>query len=355
MIRRYIYAWVVLAFLLASCVPGETSGEAATGARPEGGATTTPPSIPTTAVDECKRPYAESSIWNVPIDWSNARVHPQSPEMMAAFWEGTPWIGSDPYQYAPNIYLVDNNTPLVSVKLRKNRYRDAIDDQTIRYGQPGGEVMVPLPANALPAPGTDAQLVAVNVDTGEEWGIFRGDIVDGKWIADGVYRYHVDNSGIPPEGFTHRGAGVGSLAGIVRPCEVERGYIDHAVTLAYDSACEPTVCEANGWPAFIPPFTKTDGEGLSQYDIPDGARLAILPEITLEQINQACHQVRGCVAWALAMQRYGGFIVDNSGHPKTYAEGDETAHWDAQVWTADMLRDIPPSWYVVLDWNIPIR
>lgn len=351
MMRRIVLL-LVLTCLLVSCVPGKLFGQDAT-ALPSGNDATAIP-IPTKSDDWCKRPYADSSIWNVPIDWTIAREHPQSKEMMAAFWEGDSWIGSNPYQYAPNIYMVDNDTPLVAVKLRKNRFRDALDDQTIRYGQPGGVVMVPLPANALPAPGTDAQLVAVNVDTGEEWGIFRGAIVEGEWIADGVYRYHIDNSGIPPEGFAHRGAGVGSLAGIVRPCEVERGYIDHAVTLAYDSACEPSVCNANGWPAFIPPFTKTDGEGFSKYDIPDGARLAIRPEIALEQINQACGEVRGCVVWVLAMQMYGGFIVDNSDHPKTYAEGDETANWNPDVWTSTMLRDIPPSWYVVLDWNFPM-
>lgn len=353
MIRRYILYWMTLVFALASCVPGGMPGQAAPGALPENDATDEPALLFTKSANECKRPYADSSIWNVPIDWLIARVHPQSAEMMAAFWRGTSWIGSDPNQYASNIYIVDNDTPRVPVKLRKNRFRDALDDLTIRYGQPGGVAMVPLPANALPAPGTDAQLVAVNMETGEEWGLFRADIVAGEWIADGVYRYHIENSGIPPVGFAHRGAGIGSLAGAVRPCEVERGYIDHAVTLAYDSACRPEVCEANGWPAFIPPFTKTDGEGFSKYDIPEGARLAIRPEIAIERIKQACHEVRGCVVWVLAMQRYGGFIVDNSDHPKTYAEGDETAHWDPRVWTPEMLRDIPPSWYVVLDWNIP--
>lgn len=349
---RQIVLWLALTCLLASCVPGNLFGQDATALPPENEAIAV--SIPTKSEGSCKRPYTDSSIWNVPIDWTIAREHPQSQDMMAAFWEGDSWIGSNPYQYAPNIYIVDNNTPLVPVKLRKNRFRDALDDRAIRYGEPGGVVMVPLPAHALPAPGTDAQLVAVNVDTGEEWGIFRGTIVAGEWIVDGVYRYHINNSGIPPEGFAHRGAGVGSLAGIVRPCEVERGYIDHAVTLAYDSACEPSVCNANGWPAFIPPFTKTDGEGFSKYDIPDGARLAIRPEITLEQVNQACDEVRGCVVWVLAMQTYGGFIVDNSDHPKTYAEGDETANWNPDVWTPTMLRDIPSSWYVVLDWNSPV-
>jgi hypothetical protein len=63
--------------------------------------------------------------------------------------------------------------------------------------------------------------------------------------------------------------------------------------------------------------------------------------------------MKGCMLWVLNMQEYGGFIVDDSGHPKTYAEGDATAHWDPAVWSNDMLRNIPPEWYAVIDWNHP--
>src|SRR5512139_875819 len=127
---------------------------------------------------------------------------------------------------------------------------------------------MPLPANARPAPGTDGQLVVINVDSGEEWGLIQGEIgKNGSWYAGGAYRYHIRNSGVPPTGFAQRGAGIGQLAGIVRECEVKRGYIGHAVTLAYDYPCSPEVCAANGWPAVIPPFTKTDGKGGSKYDI----------------------------------------------------------------------------------------
>jgi len=73
----------------------------------------------------------------------------------------------------------------------------------------------------------------------------------------------------------------------------------------------------------------------------------------LEQIRSVCNEIRGCEAWVQAMQQYGGFIVDNSGHPKTYPEGNASAQWDPTMWTEDMLQDIPPDWYVVIDWNYP--
>jgi hypothetical protein len=302
----------------------------------------------------CERPYPGSSIWNVPIDWSIAKIHPMSDLMMSAFFKSDDWIGSDTTRYTPNMYWASDSTPLIPVRLLKNRFRDAINDKQLQFGEPADVVWMPLPLAARPAVGTDGQLVVINVDTGEEWGLNEG-FVDGEgnWFASGVYRYHVANSGIPPEGFGQRGAGIGQLAGIVRRCEVDRGYIGHAVTLAYDYPCEEEVCQQNGWPASIPPFRKTDGRGISSYDIPEGARLAIRPDVSEQEIVEACDGIKGCIVWALNMQAYGGFIVDNSDHPKTYAEGDATANWEPSVWTRNMLRDIPPDWYVVIDWNYP--
>jgi len=345
----------MIIFLIVSCT-SQPAGQAPNEDMQTPSFNVTSSSTPVATADEaaCKRPYENSSIWNIPIDWSIAKIHPMSDLMLDAFFENRDWIGSDASQYTPNMYFVSNSHPLVPVQLREYRFRDAIDDKAVRYGEPAGVVMMPIPPEARPALGTDGQLVVINTDTGEEWGLNKGYVDgDGRWFAGGVYRYSIRNSGIPPEGFGQRGAGVGQLAGIVRRCEVDRGRIEHAVTLAYDYPCAPEVCQLNGWPASIPPFRKTDGRGDSGYDIPEGTRLALRPEISQEDITEACSGIKGCVLWALTMQEYGGFIVDNSGHPKTYAEGDPTANWDESLWTRDMLKNIPPDWYVVIDWNYP--
>lgn len=340
------FVWTLMLVFIASCSPRAPQSVGEVGQ----------PSLQSmhseSLENQCVQPYAESSIWNEPINWSAARIHPDSKKMMEAFWSGKRWIGSDSSQYAPNIYYVDTTTSLVRLQLRKNRFRDAINDKEIIYGEPSSVVMMPIPPNARPADGTDGQLVIININTGEEWGIIKGEIdILGHWHAVGAYRYSIYNSGMPPAGFGQRGAGIGQLAGVVRPCEVERGYIGHAVTLAYNFPCAPEICEANGWPSFIPPFTKTDGDGKEKYDIPEGARIVVNPEISFSEVEKACVGMKGCVAWIQAMQEFGGFVVDNSNHPKTYPEGDGTANWDADVWSADMLRNIPPEWYDVLDWN----
>ena len=74
-------------------------------------------------------------------------------------------------------------------------------------------------------------------------------------------------------------------------------------------------------------LSKNGWKGYVFLYIPEGARLTIRPEITKEEITRACHGIKGCVVWTLNMQEYGGFIVDNRGHPKTYAEGNATADW----------------------------
>lgn len=356
LLSYYLGALAIILLLLLAYVSSVPTGT------PDVSATATvtaqqnqgPAAVPDLKSDSCFRPYTDDSIWNTPLDWNKAKIHPENDSMMAEFFKAINWIGSDATQFSPNIYFASNQTPLMAVKLRQNRYRDASNDVNIQYGLPGGVIWMPIPQGASPAPGTDGQMVVVNLDTGEEWGVNKGEIDStGQWTVGGAYRYNIQNSGLPPEGFGQRGGGIGQLAGIVRRCEVERGSINHAVTLAYDFPCEPSTCLLNGWPASVPPFITSDGRGYDAYDIPEGARIAIRPEITMDQIRGVCHGVRGCVVWARNMQLYGGFIVDDSGHPKTYAEGDATAHWDPALWTADMLRDIPSEWYVVIDWNFP--
>lgn len=350
-IRFIICSIVFIPFFITSC-----SSEGVTGIQIMA-STVEPASSESNAasVVQCERPYTKDSIWNMPIDWSKAKIHPNNDLMMDAFFGNYNWIGSNTKQYSANAYFIDNDTPLVPVTLWKDRrFRDAYNDIDIQYGEPGGTVLIPLPLEALPAPGTDGELVVINIETGEEWGLIKAEIDrEGHWLVGGLYRYSIQNSGIPPEGFAHRGAGIGSFAGLVRPCEVERGYIGHAVTLAYDFPCVPDICKVNNWPAVISPFTKTDGDGESRFDIPEGARLVIKPEISKKDISEACLGVKGCIVWALNMQEYGGFIVDNSNHPKTYAEGNATANWDPEIWSDNMLRYIPSDWYAIVDWNYP--
>ena len=105
---------------------------------------TSPPSLTPLvplAKTSCERPYPHTSIWNVPLDWSIAKIHPMNDLMISAFFKSRDWIGADTSQYTPNMYWVENDTPLVPVQLLKNRFRDAMNDKLLAVRSAGGSRM----------------------------------------------------------------------------------------------------------------------------------------------------------------------------------------------------------------------
>jgi len=84
--------------------------------------------------------------------------------------------------------------------------------------------------------------------------------------------------------------------------------------------------------------------------MPEGTRLQLDPNATEQQINQWCGQDPACRVIVRAMQEYGMFVMENSGHPKLFVEDKETALWNGRV-TFDTVRNIPYEAFHVLDWN----
>lgn len=307
----------------------------------------------------CERPYTEGSIWNTPINWASAQPHADSPNMVADLFQHHSYVASDATQYAHTIYLVDSSQPLVEVRLQ-NSYRDSVQVdaqgnlvESLDVRDAGQSQFLPIPPEAVPSPGTDGTLVVVVTDTGYEYGLREAvKQPDGTWEAATAYEYHTTFDGVPEANFQFRGADSPLLPGTVRRCEVEtKGVIDHAVWLGYDYPIGESQAAANGWPFFIPPWTDSDGFSSDRYAIPEGARVAIDPARTPAEINAACNGHTGCILWVQAMQTYGGFVLDRAGRPSTGPEGQASAGWSTGLWESDMLRNVPQSWYMVLDWD----
>ncbi len=79
------------------------------------------------------------------------------------------------------------------------------------------------------------------------WSHHAGEQVWGVGASNG-YHYNTAWSGVPPRGFSSRGAGVPYLAGLVRKCEIEQGHIDHALAFVYPRTTA----------RFVFPATKSD-------------------------------------------------------------------------------------------------
>lgn len=283
----------------------------------------------------CTRPYADASPWNRPI--GAARGRPAGLDQR---------LTSDPTQYTYPVYEVDDDTPLRTV-----RYADwysRVEDGgrrtvNVRGGLDSGRVArVPIPSQARAADGSDAQAILLNRSTGEEWDLSRfypGP--DGAYDVVNVGRYHTDYDAVPPpdaagKPWFLRGAKIPYLAGLVRPCEVARGRIDHALAFAYS---RPTT-------RWVYPATSSDGGAPDGAGLPMGTRLQLDPEIGERTIRSwGCEGP--CLTIARALQRYGMYLIDGAGRSKIMVEYESTARWNGTV-TSTTPSPIPADRFLVV-------
>ena len=250
------------------------------------------------------------------------------------------YFGSDPTQYTYPVYIVTASTPFKTLNISGTFSNVTNNGASLTRFK--GSVQVPIPSGAVQSSGTDGQIILWNQQSGDEWGFWQArENSDGTWSAVNGYHYNTNWSGVPPSGFMSRGAGVTYLAGLIRPCEIQQGRIDHALAFAYDY---PTS-------GFVYPATKSDGNGSYPPDMPEGTRLQLNPALTDSQI-QAWGCTGSCLIVAHALQRYGMYVIDNSGHPKIYAEYESTARWNGVV-SASTVSKIPYSAFRALQPESP--
>jgi hypothetical protein len=278
----------------------------------------------------CIRPYSASSPWNTKIAQSPT-YDPLSAGLSTVF---SGIFGSDPTQYTMPVYEIDADTPTRIIHV-SGYFSWVIDNDSRIVNQRATDILAPIPVEAVAPVGDDAQIVAWNPQTGDEWGFSRmSPNTDGTWNASSGYHYNTRWDGVPPLGkpnFASRGAGVPFLVGLVRPCEFYRGYINHAIAFAYDYPTKD----------FVYPATRSDGSSSGPPDLPEGARLQLDPTLTDAQII-AWGCTDACLVIAHAMQEYGMIIVDKSGRPKIFVEYEATATWGGYI-KARTISKIPYS------------
>jgi hypothetical protein len=285
----------------------------------------------------CKRPYAADSPWNVPVGRVQGRPAGLSDRLT-----------SDPSQYTFPVYEVTSRTPLRTVRY-DGWYSRVFAGGTrlvnVRAGESGGTARVPIPAHARAAAGYDSQVIIVNRDTGEEWDLsFVTRRPDGSYDASNVGHYETTWSAVPPlddddKPYFLRGAKIPYLAGLVRPCEIARGRINHALAFAYPDT-------TSSW---VYPATHSDGKQPAGAGLAMGTRLQLDPSISAQTMRRRWGCTGPCLTIARALQRYGMYLIDTSGRSKLMVEYDKTAKWKGVVTAAtpsaipvDHLRIVPP-------------
>jgi len=301
------------------------------------------------AAIEMMVPYSKTSIWNTPIGPS-PKIDPHSDEMIATIgFSDKGQITSDPAQYTFTVYFVDENTPRWDVPCMK--YKCTVVSLGNTYKT---EVLkdVPIPFDAKPSAGIDAQLIIIDRTTYAEYDFWQVERTETGWrVANGSV-YNILWNGTPPR-YGSRGAGVPYYAGLIRPWEISQGHIDHALAFGYPEVARNRC---------VFPATKTDGKSDFPYAIPEGARLQLDPTLTDVDFEMMGLSLTGKII-ARALQEYGMFLIDVGGRPKIKAEDLENNPYATQQWsdpnldlTSKTIAAIPYQYFRVLQlppayWN----
>ncbi len=261
------------------------------------------------------RPYGPNAPWNIPVAnlahasnedsltlqlWNNSRTERPNRDFN---------IFNPEYTYP--VYEVTDNTPYYPVNDINN------------WGNLDGE-WIPFDPSWEPAPGSDAQMIILDPDTGREWNLWQVDF-DGSTV-------HVSNGNLVPgsyftkeDGFSpSRGCGIQYLAMLVRPEEVAEGVIRHALSMPI---LQPSGTE------YTPPATKIEHPEYPA-GIPEGTRYSL--DVTDAEIDAHIASFPGSVSDTtkasiriiiVAMRDYGWFITDTAGGIQVQLEALESA-WD---------------------------
>jgi hypothetical protein len=291
-------ACVGVAVLCAGAVPHSGASVAAAtreAAAPERGRTAAKPFKPGA------RWYSKTSPWNTPIQ-AGARVDARSAEMVRTLIDATQDQGMTVAAgaWTVPVYRAPPGTARYDVRMTASWARG----RTL-FG-------VPIPANARPDSEEDGHMVVLDLERGCEYDFWVArKTSSGGWTAGTVARVPLNGSGVTTNGA--RAASFALGAGLIRPGELMRGKINHALVFAYPHVKRGTL---------VRPATSGSGPSSDPGAIPYGARVRLDPRLDLDSLSLKPWQR----TIAKALQTYGMYLGDVGGTLSLYAQHTRTVN-----------------------------
>ncbi len=209
------------------------------------------------------------------------------------------------------------------------------------YGPNGQFDNVPIPANAVAAAGSDAEVTVYSPSTDQVWEFWVTRKLADGWHA--CWGGRIDNASTGPGHFTsYFGAtatGLPNVGGMVSFADARRGYIDHAVSLQ--------LIDAARFSDFSYPAQRSDGQGTGP--IREGTRLRLDASVDVNALplNPYAKMI------ARAAQTYGFIVTDKGGAVAVLGESGDalTGNGGTNPWKA--LLGNTPNYSVLKDfpWN----
>lgn len=259
--------------------------------------------------------FAPGSFWYAPIP-SDAPLHANSAGLLADFlrqkqaYYGT--VNINTASYASPVYIAQSDTPTSNVA-----YSNC---QKKIYPEPGLEAQwsaVPIPAFAVPADGSDAEMTVYQPSTDTLWEFWVTRRVAGGWQAcwGGKLSNVSASDGTWPHPYGTTATGLPFIGGQVIAEELSRGEIRHAIGI---SLVEVEAAAIVSWPA-----RRSDGQNpqAAPNRIPEGLRFRLDPAINVDALPMSA----AGKTIAKAAQKYGFVVWDRAGalsiraqNPKSY-------------------------------------
>ena len=282
-------------------------------------------------------PFTSASVWKQ--DVRHAPLAPDSREMVdnlrhqvADHYEGVASLNV--WNYNASFYTVPADQPRVTVRFNDCQHKGYVPNGL--FGRGGQFVGVPIPSDAVPAPGVDAALTIYQPSTDRLWEFWQAH-KSGAWSACWGGRIdHVSRSaGWFKGGFGQTATGLANAGGMIGIREAQAGRIAHALAL---QIIAPATWTRVSWPA-----QRSDGYDSSPHAIPEGTRLRLDPSVNVDALP--LHPLAKMIA--RAAQTYGFIVTDKSGAVAVVTENGAAvkAKTGRDPWVRILGRT--PSWKVM--------
>lgn len=223
--------------------------------------------------------FGPASFWTASV--ADAPVNPDSPAIVADLQrqvrEHNGGVASfNVWKYNAAILTVRGSQPRIDIAFDDCQHKG----HTPRglTGDGGQFTGVPLPADAIPNPGTDSALALISPDTHELWEFWKLKKGPGGWSA--CWGGHIadtrTNPGYFADGFGASASGLAGVAGAVHLQDVRSGRIDHALTIAIPA---PAPWKQVSWPA-----QRSDGGSTNMSPIRMGTRLRLPASVDVNSL-----------------------------------------------------------------------